>query len=116
MANVKVTVMIEVDGEPLKGFPIVRRFEPVQRQSAEVNQASNVAFVSLFDSLTNHTLLFFQPLGANMAIRPNGTVGSEITVNKGGFVLILDTANFSGTTIQNNSGSSAKYQGLVTGP
>ena len=116
MASVKVTVNIEVDGEPLKGFPVVRRFEPVQRQGAEINQAANAAFVSFFDSLTNHSFLFFQPLGANMAIRPTGTVGSEVTINKGGFILIVDTANFTGITIQNNSGGTAKYQALVTGP
>jgi hypothetical protein len=88
----------------------------VQRQGAIVNQASNVAFVNFFDSITNKTTLFFQPLGAQMAIRLNGVTGSEITLNKGGFILVVDAANFSGTTIQNNSGAAAQYQGLVAGP
>lgn len=117
MAAVKVTVHIEVDGEPLKGFPLVKRFEPVDRDSFDATIATNAAFVAFPASgqVASTQALFFQAVGAVMSIRLDGDVGSEIALNRGGFVLVVDSSGFTGTTIQNNSGAGAKAQGFLAG-
>jgi hypothetical protein len=116
MANVKVTVNIEVDGEPLKGFPYVRRFEPVDREGFESTIPSNAAFIGIpaTGQVAIYQFLFFQALGAQMAIKLRGD-GTQVTLNKGGFVLVVDSSDQIGTTIQNNSGSGAKAVGMIAG-
>lgn len=116
MASVKVTVNIEVDGEPLKGFPYVRRFEPVDRESFDSNIASGAAFVTIPTSgqVAIYQFLFFQALGAQMAIKLRGD-GTQVTLNKGGFILVVDSSDQIGTTIQNNSGGAAKAVGMLAG-
>jgi hypothetical protein len=86
--------MIEVDGEPLKGFPYVRRFEPTDRGSWDFTLAD--------------------PVGAAMAIKMMGD-GTEFTLNKGGLVLVMDSSDLTGTTIKQNSGGAAKGRGMTAG-
>lgn len=116
MSSVKVSVMIEVDGDPVKGFPLVRRFEPVDRGSFEATLADNASFVA-FPAATHigiSQFLLFQPIGAAMAVKMMGD-GTEFTLNKGGLVLVLDSSDLTGTTVQNNSGGSAKAVGQSAG-
>lgn len=116
MASVKVTVNIEVDGEPLKGFPYVRRFEPVDRESFDATIATGAPFVAFptTGQIALKQFLFFQALGATMAFKLQGD-GTAVTLNKGGFVLVVDTSDISAPTIQNNSGSGAKAVGMLAG-
>jgi hypothetical protein len=116
MASVKISVDIEVDGERVRGFPIVRRFEPVDRESFDSSLATNATFVSIPSTgqIGSTQALFFQPIGAAMAFRLAGD-GTAITLNKGGFVLVVDASGFTGTTVQNNSGSTAKAIGFLAG-
>lgn len=113
MPNVRVTVNIEVDGEPLKGFPISRRFEPVDKSAFDITQATAPGYVALpISGVASTQLLLFQP-AANMGIKLAGD-GTGITINKGGFVLVVDSS-FTGTTFENNSGGGAKVVGFAAG-
>ncbi len=116
MAAVKVTVNVEVDGEPVKGFPYVRRFEPVDRESFDLTLPTNALFVNLptTGQISPFQFLFFQALGAAMAVKLRGD-GTQVTLNKGGFILVVDSSDLAGTTVQNNSGSSAKAVGMAAG-
>lgn len=116
MASVRISVNIDVDGEPVRGFPIVRRFEPVDRDSFESTLATNALFVALpaTGQVGSVQALLFQAVGATMAFKLAGD-GTGITLNKGGLVLVLDSSGFTGTTVQNNSGAGAKAQGFVVG-
>lgn len=116
MPSVKVTVNIEIDGEPIRGFPYVRRFEPADRDSFEATIATGAPFVAFPTSgqITLKQFLFFCPLGAAMAFKLQGD-GTSITLNKGGFVIVVDSTDISAPTIQNNSGAGAKAIGMLAG-
>lgn len=116
MPSVKVTVNIEIDGEPLRGFPYVRRFEPADRDSFEATIATGAAFVAFPSSgqVALKQFLFFSPLGATMAVKLQGD-GTAVTLNKGGICLIVDSTDIASPTIQNNSGSGAKAIGMLAG-
>ena len=114
MPAVKVTLQIEVDGEPLKGFPIVRRFEPTDKSAFDITQASAGGYVALpITGIGSIQALLFQP-AANMGVKLAGD-GTGVTVNKGGLLLVIDAGGFSGTTFENNSGGSAKVTGFAAG-
>lgn len=113
MPNIKVTVNIEVDGEPIKGFPISRRFEPTDKSAFDITQADGVGYNALpITGIASTQCLLFQP-GANMGIKLAGD-GTGITINRGGFLLVVD-GTFTGTTFENNSGGAAKVQGFAAG-
>lgn len=116
MPRLKITVGLEVDGEPIKGFPVIRQFEPTDEESFQSTLATNVAFVTIptTGQVALTQALLFMPTGAAMAFKLAGD-GTAISLNKGGFVLVVDAAGFTGTTVQNNSGSGAKAIGLIAG-
>jgi hypothetical protein len=116
MANVKVTLNVEVDGEPVQGFPMVRRFEPVDKASFDATLANNAAFVAIpaAGEIAATQFLLFRPVGALMSIKLAGD-GTGVALNKGGFVLVVDSSGFTGTTVQNTSGAGAKAQGILAG-
>lgn len=117
MASVKVTVNVEVDGEPLKGFPYTRRFEPVDRESFDATIATGAPFITLPSSgqVGIFQFMFFQALGAVMAVKMRAAGDTAFTLNKGGFVIVVDSTDLAGTLIQNNSGAGAKAVGMLAG-
>lgn len=116
MPSVKVTVNIEVDGEPLKGMPYVRRFETAAKDGFDTNQPTNAAFVALPSTgvVSDTQFLFLQPLTATLGVKVKGD-GTAFNLSKGGFLLLIDSASVSGTTIQQNSGSAARVVCLRAG-
>jgi len=116
VASVKVSLMIEVDGEPPRNFPLVKRFEPTDRASGEVTLADSATFVALpvTSEVAIHQFMFFHALGAEMAVKMMGD-GTAVTLNKGGFVLVFNSKDLTGTTVQQNSGDTAKASAMVAG-
>lgn len=119
MSSVKVTVNIEVDGEPIRGFPIVRRFEPVDRDSfdATLNGGAGVYFnFPASGQIASIQALLFQAIGDQFDVRLNGTVNSQVRLNRGGFILVVDSSGFTGPTLANVSASpGGKAQGFLAG-
>jgi len=114
MPAVKVTVNIEVDGEPLRGFPLARRFEPTDKIAFDFTQAAAAGYNALsVAGVGTIQCLLFQP-AANMGVKLAGD-GTGVTINRGGFVLVVDAAGFSGLTFENNSGGAAKVVGFAAG-
>jgi hypothetical protein len=113
MPSVRVTVNVEVDGEPIRGFPFVRRLEPADKSAFDITQAAAAAYVALPTSgVSPVSVLLFMP-AADMELKLLGD-GTGATISKGGLVLVVDAA-LTGTTFQNNSGGAAKVAGFVAG-
>lgn len=116
MPSVKVSVMIEVENEPLKGFPLVRRFEPTNESSFRSTLAAGAGYVTLASEnspgLAGQLQFFFvQNLStsSDLNVRPTGLAASEIKLNKGGFIIIVDANGIAtAPTFQTTSG------GLIT--
>jgi len=119
MSSVKVTVNIEVDGEPVKGFPLVRRFEPVDRDSFDATLSTGAGTYAAFPAsgqVASIQALLFQAVGDQFDVRLTGVAASQVRLNRGGFILVVDSSGFTGPTVANVSASpGGKATGFLAG-
>jgi hypothetical protein len=117
MPAIKVRINVEVDGTPLPGFPLVRRLEPVKKDVYDGNIPYYSAFVPIpqTGNVTQTQVLFLQPIGGQLLFRLVNNEDPAISVNTGGFILVLDSTGFTGTTVQNTTGSQVRLRVINLG-
>ncbi len=122
MAEVKITLQVELDGHPIDSFPIVRRLELAAAQTFEIAQAGDG------DAVTFHALPTQQPeidvlvvrTDRAVMLRLNGQTDKGILLNAGGVLLIFDGkidagAGILNAKVNNNSALVATLAGLAAG-
>jgi hypothetical protein len=117
MPAIKVRINVEVDGTPLPGFPLVRRLEPVKKDVYDGTIAANATFVAIpkTGNVTQTQVLFLQPIGGQLAFHLVNNETPDIQVASGGFILVLDSTGFTGTTVQNTTGSPVRLRVINLG-
>ena len=100
MAELRVTVSIEVDGNPVQGFPIIRTINVANSNSANQVQPSNGINYAEWEGSVGEPgspisggMVFFSATDQNWNLKVN----NPIAVQVGGFVLLFGVS-FGGNT------------------
>ena len=114
----KVTVIIERDGERMDGFPLVRRYAVDYISTfSEVRATDAGVYVPATELGNPVSALFFSP-AVLMNLRLNGQSTANIPVSAGGFLLGMGLNLTSGPTTAltvSNPTSSALIEGFGAG-
>ena len=116
------TVNLERDGQPLPGFPVVRRlttdeYETFNYEKADDGEGTTFTTIPVTELATVQVLY----LTANTAVtvRLDGQTDAGIVLSPRGVILILDTTIDASTAtnvkINNNSGGVAAVTGIAGG-
>lgn len=108
---IKATVQLEVDGQLVRGFPVARRLVVDEVQSFSVDVASGGFSDLPVSFLTDKQVFLLQPAGNTVVRFANGASG-DITINAGGFLLLVDG---SASDLEANPTSSTVVDGTVGG-
>lgn len=121
MATVEVEVRVLVDGQPMTGFPVVRRVTVADFQRFDFAKADDAGvFSSLpgLDVIESLNVLLVRPAAA-MTVRLDGQTDAGILLNADGLLLILDGTLDAGptdnATLSNASGDTAQVRGFGAG-
>lgn len=116
-SNIRVTVLVEVDGEPVRGFPIQRRFTVDETQAFAYEKTTGGGFADLPDNqLTTGQFVLLQPDRTVSFRFSDGAAGAtSVDVNAGGLLLVFDGSWANGIEVSNASGSTALIRGQVGG-
>lgn len=123
MPNLKLSIQLEIDGNPVSGFPLVRRItvdELQQYQYEEPDDGDTVTFSALpADQIASIQALLVQT-DQEITLRFDGQSDAGIVLNSGGIILILDGtidagAGASNAKVNNNSGTIANLKGFAGG-
>ena len=102
MPALKITVLAEVDGQPLTGFPYVRRVVADAIQSFAPYLKAGDSNTSTFTALPTSALPTMQGLlvhaDQDMTVRLNGQSDAGVLVKAGGLLLAFDTTMTAGAT------------------
>lgn len=123
MPQLKITLTVEVDSQPVAGFPIVRRTQIAETQQFEIAKAADndvTTFTALQMVLAEVNALLIRP-DLPINLRFNNQTDAGIKVNAGGLLLLFDGKINSGATTNvkiNNPDAAlvATLRGLVAGP
>ena len=108
----KVTVTVEIDGAPVRGFPISRRLSLDETTSFSIDVASG-GFTDLpVAAIGTKQLFFLQPAGTTTFQFGNGAAGN-LQVNSGGFLLGVDCTHAS--DIEASPSSSTVIDAIIGG-
>lgn len=116
--QVKVTVLVEVDGVPLDGFPMVRRLTLDQLQQFAYQQATGLSNVVIpVDKIANVKAILVR---ADQAIKVHLDSDGGIELSQNGLLLVLDATINAGAGVanakaDNTSGSTANIEGFGGG-
>lgn len=110
-------MLVEVDGEPVRGFPIQRRFAVDETQSFAYEKTTGGGFADIPDSqVATGQFVLLQPDRTVSFRFSDGAVGAtSVDVNAGGFLLVFDGSWAAGIEVSNASGSTALIKGVVGG-
>lgn len=92
--GVKVTVHVEVDGEPVKGSPFVLRQEVSQLTSVDLQDLGNIFFATQFSD----AVLALRAYGGAVALKGTETTQTPALLDKGGFVVVVGADSTASTT------------------
>ena len=122
MPDLKVTVQVELDGNPIDGFPIVRRLDLAEAQIFDYQKAADgdaITFTTLPASLIPELDVLLARTDRAITLRFNAQSDAGILLNPSGFILIFDGKINSGATtnakVNNNSGGVATIKGIGAG-
>lgn len=108
----RVTVQLELDGQPVRGFPVSRRLLLDETQDFSIDVASG-AFSDLpVSSIATKQLVFLQPNQTTTFQFGNGVAGN-IQISPGGFLVLVDCSITS--DIEANPSLTAVIDGQVGG-
>lgn len=116
--QLKLTVLAEVDGVPLDGFPVVRRMTVEQFQQFAYTQADGTAAVAVpADKIANVKAILLRPDKA-VKVHLDSDGGIELSAN--GILLVLDGtinagAGAANAKVDNASGETAIIEGFGGG-
>jgi hypothetical protein len=111
MASVVVEVHIKVDGEPIRGFPLVRRLSVDEIQTAKpYEKADGGGFVDLpIAELGTVQFLLIEPDQATTYQFADGAAGN-IALNANGLLLLVNSNLTATPEVDNSSGNTAKIK------
>ena len=118
MPTLEFTVLVKRDGQPISGYPLVRKLTVTEVENKVFTQATGGGFTAMtVGPLASLTGLVIQP-DQQLSVRLNGQAAGEWVLNANGLLLILDaTINTAAlASLQNASGSTANITALVGGP
>ena len=85
----KVTVTVEIDGAPVRGFPLSRRLS-LDETASFSSDFTTGSFVDLpISFITTKQLVYAAPASTSTFQFGNGAAGN-IQINSGGFLLLVD--------------------------
>lgn len=116
-SNIRAVLLIEIDGQPVRSFPLTRRIAVDETQSFSYEKTSGAGFADVPDGqISTGQFLLLQPDQAIDVQFSDGAGGPEVvTINPGGLLLVLDGSWSNGVEIENTSGSTAVIKGTVGG-
>lgn len=85
--SLKITIIVERNGEVMDGFPLVRRFAPDYISTFSELRGTDAGTYSQVIELGNPVTAFFITPNALMNIRVNGQSTANIPIAAGGFLL-----------------------------
>lgn len=121
--RMRMTVIIEVDGVSVPGFPITREMSVEESQGFTYEEADD-GNSTTFSTLPTQQLATVQVLAVTpdqaTTYRFDGQSNAGITLAAGGMIAIFNAtidagAGSSNTSVNNNSGSTAKILGIAGG-
>lgn len=121
MPALKVTVLVEVDGQPVPGFPYVRRVVADEVQTfgpyIKVGDANGTTFTALPTSAIVTMQGLVVRADQDVTIRLNGQATAGVLLKAGGLLLILDSTIDAGATTNAtiNLNQAASVLGQVRG-
>jgi hypothetical protein len=114
MAQIRVSVIVEVDDVPVANFPLFYRQAPTVVQPLVRTQTSGGGFIAVpSTAMTTIQTAIFQS-DQTLSVAFNGVVGSPITLSAGGVLAVLNTS-LTALSASNASGSTANLRGLLAG-
>lgn len=121
-STITATILLERDGVPLPGFPVVRRLSSDEFESFNYDKANDgdtTTFTDLSSGQLATIKAFFITSNAAITVRLDGQTDAGITLGANGILLIVDaTIDASATTnvkYNNNSGGVASLTGIAVG-
>lgn len=128
MPSISLSLTVELDGQPLSGFPIVRRSVVSRSIAFQVSQATagNTTSFSQLPLTSLSTCTFFvlhvdQPVTVRMGDQADAADRPVVPLTRGGLLLFLDGGiTETGTNpgpirVNNNSGQTVNLQGVGAG-
>lgn len=120
MPTVKISLSIEVDGQPLAGSPFVRRLAMDEAQAfGPYEKATGGGFVAMPTGELAEIQFFFAHTNRQVTLRLDGQTDAGLVVNAGGLVLLVDVDIDAGAltnAMVDNSGTAiAALRGFVGG-
>ncbi len=120
--NLKVTVSVELDGNPVAGFPVTRRIalaETYQFAYEHGDDGDTTTFTTIPDSKVAESQALVLTSDQAVNVRLDGQTDQGILLNANGLLLIIDADIDAGAgsnvKINNNSGSTANITGVGGG-
>lgn len=119
MPTVKATLILEVNGQPILGSPIIRRLEVDETSLFMHEDAPGAGFSALPTSELSVLNMLFLGADRTVTLRVDGQSDKGIILNAGGFALLFDVNVSSGpttnATVENQSGATANLKGVAGG-
>lgn len=120
MPQLKVTVLVELDGEPIAPFPYVRRLTVTEAQAFEFSKATGGGYTALpTEQIASLKALAVRATDQTVTVRLDAQSDAGILLSAGGLVLIVDATIDAGAstnaTVDNSSGSATILRGLGAG-
>jgi len=102
MPALKVTVLVEVDGQPVPGFPYVRRVVADEVQAfnptTKVGDGNGTTFTALPTSAITTMQGLLVRADQDVTIRLDGQTDAGVLLKAGGLLLIIDSTINAGAT------------------
>jgi len=119
MPTLRISVQLDLDGQPLPGTPLVRRLELDEAQTFDVEQATGGGFVAIQAAAIASIQALLLRADRQVTVRLDGQTDAGLVLNAGGLVLIFDATIDAGAatnvTVDNASGSTAVLRGVAAG-
>ncbi len=117
-SNVKVTINVEIDGQQVEGYPLIKRLTVDELQQFNYEKATGGGYVALpVDQLSNIQFLVLKPT-EQITLRLDAQTDAGIVIAANGIVLLVGVTIDDGTTratIDNSSGAIAVIKGIGGG-
>jgi len=125
MPSVKVSLDVEVDGQRLSGYPLVRRIEtdesaPLDYEKAADNDSTTFTTLPIDGALSEVQVLVLRIGEQPITLRLDAQTDAGLVINAGGFVCLFDVDIDAGATTNakvNNPDATdlATIRGLAAG-
>jgi hypothetical protein len=118
VSTAKITLNLEIDGQQIEGYPLVKRINLDEIQQFSYEKAASASYTDIpATEISNIQLLLIRP-SQQLTIRLNGQSDAGIVLSANGILLVLDgtlNAVAANAQVSNASGSVAIVKGVAGG-